>query len=202
MTMPECNSQGCANEGGPRNTETKKHNLGLTSDSISASTDSSDCISSSTTSAAAATARTRDSASASCADSGSAAETKNPQGTTLLGEYYWRAQYESLLVDYNRLQKLNDKLEDKLLNIVDECERDKQECVANVEYEKSTLMADVNKLSTKLVHARIKLHDYEEKELIHAAECSSPCHKGLSKDKYAGSTLSSKDHAAHDPNLV
>lgn len=119
------------------------------------------------------------------------------------GTPYWKAQYESLLEENARLQRLNEKLEDRLLNIVEESEKNKQECVANVEYEKSTLMADVNKLSTKLVEARIRLHDYEEKELLHAAECSSPCHKGQ-----PNSTISSiknfvtpKDQA-YDPNLV
>lgn len=92
-------------------------------------------------------------------------------------ERYWQTRYEQLQRDYDHLQKVNENLEDKLLKVVEDFDKKKEELVANIEYEKSTLMADVNKLSNKLVDARIKLHDYEEKELIHAAECGSPCHK-------------------------
>lgn len=95
------------------------------------------------------------------------------------GEKYWRMRFEQLKIDYDHLQKVNQNLEDKLLTIVEVFDKKKDELIANVEYEKSTLMADVNKLSTKLVDARIKLHDYEEKEILHAAECGSPCHRGL-----------------------
>lgn len=75
-------------------------------------------------------------------------------------------RHDNLMQDYEKLQKLNQVLEERLLRVVDAFEQKKQELIANVEYEKSTLMADVNKLSNKLVDARIKLHDYEEKELL------------------------------------
>lgn len=171
MTMPESNSQECTNG---RSSNDEQQFGQKTVSSI----DSSDISSS----------------SAKCS-TGSTNSSNNGQ----LGEHYWKVQYDSLLEDYNRLQRLNDKLEDKLLNIVEECEKNKQECVANVEYEKSTLMADVNKLSTKLVDARIRLHDYEEKELLHAAECDSPCHKGFSS---GNGNKQAKVDLAYDPNLV
>ena len=76
---------------------------------------------------------------------------------------YWKLRHDNLLKDYDKLQKLNQVLEERLLNVVEAFEKKKEELEATVEYEKSTLMADVNKLSTKLVDARIKLHDYEEK---------------------------------------
>lgn len=79
---------------------------------------------------------------------------------------YWKMRHDNLMQDYEKLQKLNQVLEERLLRVVDAFEQKKQELIANVEYEKSTLMADVNKLSNKLVDARIKLHDYEEKELL------------------------------------
>lgn len=94
-------------------------------------------------------------------------------------EKYWRMKYEQLKSDYDHLQGVNQNLEEKLLNVVESFSKKKDELIANIEYEKSTLMADVNKLSTKLVDARIKLHDYEEKEILHAAECNSPCHRGV-----------------------
>lgn len=102
---------------------------------------------------------------------------------------YWRLRYLQLEVEYQKLQQINQSLEDKLLRIVESYEQKKVELMANIECEKSTLMADVNKLSTKLVDARIRLHDYEEKEMLHASECSSPCHKGLPDRQSARSPI-------------
>lgn len=118
---------------------------------------------------------------------------------------YWRLRYERLLNDYNHLQKINQNLEDRLLTIVESFERKKEELMANTEYEKSTLMADVNKLSTKLVDARIKLHDYEEKELLHASECDAPCHKNCTDSGNKNNGLNgTRDQVSmhNDPNLV
>jgi len=103
---------------------------------------------------------------------------QSPKFDSYQGEKYWQMRYEQLKHDYDHLQSVNQKLEDKLLTIVDTFNKKNDELMAAVEREKSTLMADVNKLSNKLVDARIKLHDYEEKEILHAAECSSPCHRG------------------------
>lgn len=114
---------------------------------------------------------------------------------------YWRLRYKGLESDYNRLQQINQNLEEKLLGIVESFEKKKEELVANIEHEKSTLMADVNKLSTKLVDARIKLHDYEEKEFIHAAECDSPCHKGCANGMTQTKKID-KIQTNEDPNLV
>lgn len=113
---------------------------------------------------------------------------------------YWQSRYDKLLSDYNHLQNINQNLEEKLLNVVETFEKKREELVANIEYEKTTLMADVNKLSTKLVDARIKLHDYEEKEMIHATECNSPCHRNCqnSVNKANNGTYDQ----AYDPNLV
>lgn len=119
---------------------------------------------------------------------------------------YWRLRYEKLQDDYDRLQKINQNLEDKLLKVVESYERKREELEADSEHVKSTLMADVNKLSSKLVDARIKLHDYEEKEILHASECGSPCHKmpnaaaGYSV-KSKTSEIAQKD-MIYDPNLV
>lgn len=113
---------------------------------------------------------------------------------------YWQSRYDKLMTDYNHLQKINQNLEDKLLNVVETFEKKKEELVANIEYEKTTLMADVNKLSTKLVDARIKLHDYEEKELIHASECNSPCHRNCSNN--LANKVNGAFEQAYDPNLV
>ena len=82
---------------------------------------------------------------------------------------HWKDKYSRLLDGYRRLQTVNQKLEDKLLDVVDGYEK-----------EKSTLMADVNKLSSKLVDARIKLHDMEERQILHASECDAECHKTIS----------------------
>ena len=117
------------------------------------------------------------------------------------GGKYWQMRYEKLLNDYNHLQKINQNLEEKLLNVVESFEKKKDELVANIEYEKTTLMADVNKLSTKLVDARIKLHDYEEKELMHASECNSPCHTGGARGKSNGTKFQTSINN-FDPNLV
>lgn len=92
------------------------------------------------------------------------------------GEKYWQMRYDRLKSDYDHLQTINQNLEEKLLSVVDSFEKKREEMEANAEYEKSTLMADVNKLSTKLVDARMKLHDREEKDIMHAAECDAPCH--------------------------
>lgn len=81
------------------------------------------------------------------------------------GEQYWKMRYDKLKEDFDHLQSVNQNLEEKLLNVVETFERRHEALLASVEYEKSTLMADVNKLSTKLVDARIKLHDLiEERE--------------------------------------
>lgn len=89
---------------------------------------------------------------------------------------YWKLRHDNLLKDYDKLQKLNQVLEERLLNVVEAFEKKKEELEATVEYEKSTLMADVNKLSTKLVDARIKLHDYEEKELFKKSDSAGISH--------------------------
>lgn len=120
------------------------------------------------------------------------------------GGEYWKLRYEKLLDDYNHLQTINQSLENKLLTVVESFEKKKVELEANIEYEKSTLMADVNKLSTKLVDARIRLHDYEEKELIHASECNSPCHKSCPKVQHTNQVNTTKDNSTmnYDPNIV
>lgn len=113
------------------------------------------------------------------------------------GGSYWKIRYEGLEKDYNRLHKVNQSLEEKLLNIVEDFQKQKNEIIATVEYEKSTLMADVNKLSTKLVDARIKLHDYEEQELMRKAQANAISDK--SKSKAIGNKPITFDE---DPNLV
>lgn len=119
------------------------------------------------------------------------------------GGKYWQLRYEKLLTDYNHLQQVNQNLEDKLLNVVESFEKQKEELVANNEYEKTTLMADVNKLSTKLVDARIKLHDYEEKEMIHASECNAPCHKNYPEGSKSNNHVSKHQNSInYDPNIV
>lgn len=129
------------------------------------------------------------------------------------GGNYWKLRYDKLLNDYNNLLQKNQNLEEKLLNVVECFEKKKEELILNIEHEKTTLMADVNKLSTKLVDARIKLHDYEEKELIHASECSAPCHKNCSQQLPNHSSNSTpiganrmfagtKQDNTFDPNLV
>lgn len=142
-------------------------------------------------------------------------ETRETDHSHLLGEggNYWKFRYEQLQLDYNQLHRKNQELEDKLLNVVELFEKKREELVANIEFEKSTLMADVDKLSTKLVDARIKLHDYEEKEIIHAAECRAPCHKNCNDPKMSNNydlnngliknndSLSASD-SQYDPNLV
>lgn len=120
---------------------------------------------------------------------------------------YWKTKYEQLRDDYGHLQRTNQRLEEKLLNIVETFEKKREELVANIEHEKTTLMADVNKLSTKLVDARIKLHDYEERDLLHASECSSPCHTGKScppgpSSKQLNEMKDLTITIANDPNLV
>lgn len=127
-------------------------------------------------------------------------------------EKFWAMKYERLQNDYDHLQKINQTLEDKLLNVVETFERKREQLEANIEHEKSTLMADVNKLSNKLVDARIKLHDYEEKEMLHAAECDSPCHRGClplnktNKNNINGINLQQQHpeqpQIVDDPNLV
>lgn len=72
---------------------------------------------------------------------------------------YWEDKYCRLLDGYRHLQKVNQDLEDKLLGVVDRHEK-----------EKVTLMADVNKLSSKLVDARMKLHDLEERHTASMVE--------------------------------
>lgn len=119
---------------------------------------------------------------------------------------YWRLRYEKLQDDYDRLQKINQNLEDKLLKVVESYERKREELEADSEHVKSTLMADVDKLSSKLVDARIKLHDYEEKEMLHASECESPCHKmPNAASGYSVKTKTSEitqKEMIYDPNLV
>lgn len=138
-------------------------------------------------------------------------QSKSDDHSYLQGEggNYWKLRYDKLQADYDQLHKKNQELEEKLLNVVELFEKKKEELVANVEFEKTTLMADVNKLSTKLVDARIKLHDYEEKEIIHASECDAPCHKSCAKLKKSSSfSLNNGNHqdqhsnGAFDPNLV
>lgn len=137
------------------------------------------------------------------------------------GEQYWKMKYEELRKDFDHIQKVNQGLEDKLLTIVETFEKKREEMVAQVDSERNILMADVNKLSTKLVDARIRLHDMEE----HAAECSAPCHKSGSissssiypqpistaSSNNANQTRNSFDgclnpqqaqHMANDPHLV
>lgn len=115
---------------------------------------------------------------------------------------YWRSMYESLLKDYNNLQSLNQNLEEKLLNIAEMFEKKKEELVATNQNQLSTLMADVDKLSNKLVDARIKLHDYEEKEIIHASECDSPCHKNYPDQASSSNKNNGFKEQPYDPNLV
>lgn len=119
---------------------------------------------------------------------------------------YWKQRYERLQADYDQLQLINQNLEDKLLKVVESYERKREELEADSEHVKSTLMADVNKLSSKLVDARIKLHDYEEKEILHASECGSPCHKApISSAGFSvrnKTTELSQKEMIHDPNLV
>lgn len=135
----------------------------------------------------------------SVSNSSSNGDVDNQNSTSSVGEggNYWKQRYEKLLIDYNNLLEKNQYLENKILNVADDFIRKQEELVANIEYEKSTLMADVNKLSTKLVDARIKLHDYEEREILHASECNSPCHD-LKK------TVGPRDNSSmqYDPNLV
>lgn len=98
----------------------------------------------------------------------SKADLKSQSNACPVGEGgdYWKLRYEGLEKDYDRLHNLNKILEDKILTMADDFQKQKEQIIATVEYEKSTLMADVNKLSTKLVDARIKLHDYEEQQLL------------------------------------
>lgn len=126
------------------------------------------------------------------------------------GERYWQMKFESLRNDYDHLHKLNQNLEEKLLNVVEVFEKKRKELVANAEYEKSTLMADVDKLSTKLVDARMKLHDREEQDVLHAAECDAPCHSKTSSSRimsiaptsHTSSKSDQKQQMMNDPNLV
>lgn len=90
------------------------------------------------------------------------------------GGDYWKLRYEELEKDYDRLHKLNQVLEDRILNITEDFQKQKEQIIATVEHEKSTLMADVNKLSTKLVDARIKLHDFEEQQLLRRTMDNDP----------------------------
>lgn len=139
-------------------------------------------------------------------------KTMDCRETVCEGEKYWQMMYAHLKNDYDHLQKVNQNLEDKLLNIVDAFEKKKEELIANSEFEKSTLMADVNKLSTKLVDARMKLHDREEKDILHAAECASPCHTkttpsqvipiAQSNQKSSQSYKFDQQQMINDPNLV
>lgn len=119
---------------------------------------------------------------------------------------YWRQRYERLQGDYDQLQLINQNLEDKLLKVVESYERKREELEADSEHVKSTLMADVNKLSSKLVDARIKLHDYEEKEILHASECGSPCHKApISSASFSlrnKTSETTQKEMVYDPNLV
>ncbi|KAG9510700.1 Dedicator of cytokinesis protein 3 [Fragariocoptes setiger] len=64
---------------------------------------------------------------------------------------HWKDKYSRLLIGYQKLQAVNHNLEDKLLKLIDDHER-----------EKGTLIADVNKLSSKLVDAQMKLADANE----------------------------------------
>lgn len=116
---------------------------------------------------------------------------------------YWRYRYEKLQEEYNRIHKLNQDLEEKLLKVVDRYERKNLEMLANNEHEKSTLIADVNKLSTKLVNARIRLHDIEEKEQIHASECNAPCHQN-GRTAVMNDDIDTNCHnsANYDPNII
>lgn len=139
-------------------------------------------------------------------------------GTDRLDEKatYWRQRYEDLERDHQRLQTLNSKLEDKLLNIVGRFEKQRDDLVAQNELEKNTLINDVNKLSNKLVDARMKLLDYEEHELVLRSERLELSSKVKGNDNTNnGTPLGMKsslktlgDHASaigqvdHDPNLV
>lgn len=129
--------------------------------------------------------------------------------TACKGEQYWQMRYESLKKDYDHLQKLNVNLEEKLLNVVETFEKKREELIANAEFEKSTLMADVNKLSTKLVDARMKLHDREEKDVLHAAECTAPCHSKTTPQvipivptSKRTNNMLDQQQMMNDPNLV
>lgn len=90
-------------------------------------------------------------------------------------EKYWRSRYEKLLSDYQCLQKKNQNLEDKLLSLADSFDKERKTLKDGAEREKMTLIADVNKLSGKLVDARIKLHDMEEKNFFdkHQQACNT-----------------------------
>lgn len=137
------------------------------------------------------------------------------------GEEYWKMRYEKLKEDFDHLQNVNQNLEDKLLNVVETFEKRHEALLASVEYEKSTLMADVNKLSTKLVDARIKLHDLiEEREqnttyhnLDHAddhtqhsdatAISQSNSNGFIPKNSYMGKIDPQQtQQMANDPNLI
>lgn len=114
---------------------------------------------------------------------------------------YWKYRHEKLVEEYLTLQNLNQTLEERLLNVVESFEAKKKEIVDRVEYEKSTLMADVNKLSNKLVDARIKLHDYEEKEMMRQADVGAGANIITSQttvDKYCNKQTSHE----YDPNLI
>lgn len=114
---------------------------------------------------------------------------------------YWKNRHEKLEEDYRTLQKLNQTLEERLLNVVESFEDQKREIIEKVEYEKSTLMADMNKLSNKLVDARIKLHDYEEKEMIRQAECGNGFQQ---PSKVINQKVNGQNNFTdeYDPNLV
>lgn len=113
---------------------------------------------------------------------------------------YWKLRYEKLEDDYSRLQKLNQNLEGKLLTIVETCENEKKDIIERIEFEKSTLMADVDKLSNKLVDARIKLHDFEEREMIRQAELSQ---NQVIESRGKASNGTKANHSVNnDPNLI
>ena len=122
------------------------------------------------------------------------------------GGNYWQLRYEKLLVDYNHLQTINQNLEEKLLNVVENFEKKKEELVAGIEHERSILVADVNKLSTKLVDARIKINDYEERELVRQTECNSSCHNNKNHPVDNSKLISLKEHQTineqYDPNVI
>lgn len=126
----------------------------------------------------------------------------NPPSSGAEDLNYWRSMYENLLKDYDNLQSLNQNLEEKLLNIAEMFEKKKEELVTTNQNQLSTLMADVDKLSNKLVDARIKLHDYEEKELIHASECDSPCHRNYPDQASSSNKTNGFKEQPYDPNLV
>lgn len=115
---------------------------------------------------------------------------------------YWKNRHEKLEEDYRTLQNLNQTLEDRLLNVVESFEAKKKEILERVEYEKSTLMADVNKLSNKLVDARIKLHDYEEKEMLRQADAVTGANIIISQTSVDKHTNSKQTFNEYDPNLI